>query len=96
MQPNQRYFSFAFTANLNKPSLIMLSLCCNKAKADKINYKPISILSKISQGVWKTNIEASLRIYFEKILSSSQCEFQKGYSVLQWLLVMIENLKNLL
>ena len=55
---------------------------------DKRNYRPVSILSNISN-IYERLLYKHLETYFESFLSQYQCGFKKGYSVLTTLLPMI-------
>ena len=61
-----------------------------KDKSDKINYRPVSILSNCSK-VYEKLIYNQLYQYFENILFPSQCGYRKGYSTQHCLLVAVEN-----
>ena len=65
-----------------------------KDKSDKINYRPVSIFTNISE-IYDKLIYNQLYDYFDDILSPSQCGFWKGYSAQHCLLVMLEKLKNM-
>ena len=56
---------------------------------DKRNYRPVSILSNISE-IHERPLYKQLETYFESILSQYQCGFRKGFSVLITLPPMIE------
>ena len=58
----------------------------------KNNYRPVSILPLISK-VFETIMSKQLSIYFEEILSNSQCGFRKGFSTQHCLLLMLEKWK---
>ena len=65
-----------------------------KDKSDKINYRPVSIFTNISE-IYDKLIYNQLYDYFDDIQSPSQCGFWKGYSAQHCLLVMLEKLKNM-
>ena len=66
----------------------------NNGRADKSNYRPISILSNISK-LHGRCLYSQLYDYFDKnIFSNYQCGFHKGFSTQHTLLVMIEKMKN--
>ena len=60
-----------------------------KKKSEKTNYRPVSILPKLSK-IYEKLIYDQLYDYFDKILLPSQCGFRKRYSS-QKLLLAIEN-----
>ena len=47
--------------------------------AEKSNYRPISILSKISK-IYERLMHDNMSDYFNDVLSKFQCGFQKGFS----------------
>ena len=59
------------------------------SRNDKINYRPVSILSNISK-IYERLLYKQLETYFESILSRYQCGFRKGFGVLSTLLPMIQ------
>ena len=59
------------------------------SRNDKINYRPVSILSNISE-IYERLLYKQVEIYFESILSRYLCGFRKGFSVLTTLLPVIE------
>ena len=63
-----------------------------KDKSDKINYRPVSILTNISK-IYDKLIYNQLYDYFDDILSPGQCGFWKRFSTQHCLLVMLEKLK---
>ena len=63
-----------------------------KEKSQKDNYRPLSILSNISE-VYEEFMIAQISVYYESILSKYQCEFRNGFSVQQCLLSMLEKSK---
>ena len=64
----------------------------NESRNHKNNYRPVSILPLISK-VFETIMSKQLSIYFEEILSNSQCGFRKGFSTQHCLLLMLEKWK---
>ena len=65
----------------------------NDGRADKSNYRPISILSNISK-IHERCLYSQLYDYFDNnIFSKYQCGFRKGFSTQHALLVMIEKVK---
>ena len=64
-----------------------------KGKSDKSNCRPISILSNYSKVYEKLIYNQLLYQYFKNILFPSQCEFRKGYSTHQYILVLMEKFK---
>ena len=65
----------------------------NYGRADKSNYRPISILSNVSK-IYERYLYSQLCDYFDKnIFSKYQCGFRKGFSTQHALLVMIEKMK---
>ena len=58
----------------------------------KKNYRPVSVLSKLSK-IYEKLMYNQLYEYFDNILLPSQCGFRKGYSAQHCLLVMIEKFK---
>ena len=63
-----------------------------KDKSDKTNYRPVNILTNISE-IYEQLIYKQLYDYFDDILSPSQCGFRKGYGTQHCLLVMLEKIK---
>ena len=61
-------------------------------KTLKSNYRPVSILPKISK-VYERCLFKQMNLFFENILSKYQCGFRKGASVQHCLLLMIEKWK---
>ena len=61
-------------------------------RADKDNYRPVSILSNLSK-IYERCIYSQMADFFEKILSKYQCGFRKGLSAQHCLLLMIERWK---
>ena len=65
----------------------------NNGRADKSNYRPISILSNVSK-IYERSLYSHLYDYFDKnIFPRYQCGFRKGYCTQHALLVMIEKMK---
>ena len=65
----------------------------NNGRADKSNYRPISILSNVSK-IYERFLFSQLYDYFDKnIFSKYQCGFRKGFSTQHALLVMIEKMR---
>ena len=65
----------------------------NSGRADKSNYRPISILSNVSK-LYERCLYSQLYDYFDNnIFSKNQCGFRKGFSTQHTLLVMIEKMK---
>ena len=80
-----------FIAGFKKAEVLPLYI--NNGRADKSNYRPISILSNISK-LYERCLYSQLYDYFDKnIFSKYQCEFRKGFSTQHTLLVMIEKMK---
>ena len=64
----------------------------NDRRADKSNYRPISILSNVSK-IYEKCLYSQLYDYFDNnIFSKYQCGFRKGFSTQHPLLVMIEEM----
>ena len=63
-----------------------------KSKASKDNYRPVSILSNISE-VYERCIYDQNQTYFNKILSKYRCRFRKGYDSQHCLIALIEKWK---
>ena len=64
----------------------------NDRRADKSNYRPISILSNVSK-IYEKCLCSQLYDYFDNnIFSKYQCGFRKGFSTQHPLLVMIEEM----
>ena len=59
------------------------------SRTDKKNYRPISILPNVSKN-YERCINKQLEEYFQALLSKYQCDFRKGYSVINALLPRIE------
>ena len=66
--------------------------CKNKSKSSKDSYRPVSILSNISK-LYESCIYDQIHSYLEKILSSKQCGFRKGYNAQHCLIALIEKWK---
>ena len=65
----------------------------NDGRADKSNYRPISILSNVSK-IYERYLYGQLYYNFDKnIFSKNQCGFRKGFSTQHVRLVMIEKMK---
>ena len=62
------------------------------AKSLKDNYRPVSILSNLSE-IYERLLFKQVSEYFEPILSKFQCGFRKGYSAQHCLLAMLEKWK---
>ena len=58
-------------------------------KKDKSNYRPVNILSNISN-IYEICIQTQLNEYFANFLLKFQCGFRQGFSTQHCLLVMIE------
>ena len=58
-------------------------------KCDKTNYRPVSILTKISK-IYEKLVYNQLSKYFDSLLATNQCRFRKGFSSQHCLLVMLE------
>ena len=58
-------------------------------RADKSNYRPISILPNLSEDFEKC-IYNQLLVFFDKVLSKHQCEFRKGFSAQHCLTKLLE------
>ena len=61
-------------------------------KCEKENHRPVSILSNLSK-IYEKLIYNKLYDHFDNILFPSQCDFRKGYSAQDCLLVIIEKFK---
>ena len=59
------------------------------SRTDKENYRPVSILPNIFK-IYEGCLYKQLYDYFDVIFSGNQCQFQKGFSVVNYLLPMIE------
>ena len=70
----------------------IVSIHKKKDKSDKINYRPVSIVSHYSE-VYEKLICNQLHQYFGNVLFPSECGFRKGYSTQNYLLVLIETFK---
>ena len=80
-----------FIADFKKAEV--LPLYKNNGRADKSNYRPISILSNVSK-LYERCLYSQLYDYLDKnIFSKYQCGFRKGFSTQHTLLVMIEKMK---
>ena len=62
------------------------------SRTDKKNFRPISILPNVSK-IYERCLHKQLEEYFQALFSKCQCGFQKGYSVINALLPMIEKLR---
>ena len=58
-------------------------------KADKENYRPISILPTLSK-VYERLIYNQMYPYFDKLFPKFQCDFRKGFHAQHYLITMIE------
>ena len=85
---NNSLFSSIFPSEFKKADIIPIFK--NKDHSNKENYRPISILPNLSK-VYERCIYDQIYEYFDKILSSRQCGFRKGYNAQDCLLVMVEN-----
>ena len=63
----------------------------NKA-CDKTNYRPVSILTNISE-IYEKWLYNQLSKYFDNLLITTQCGFRKGFSLQYCLLVILEKFK---
>ena len=61
-------------------------------RGSKDNYGPASILPSISK-IFEKLLSKQIIMYMNKFLSKCQCEYRKGYNVLDCLLAMIEKWK---
>ena len=61
-------------------------------KCNKINYRPVSILTNISE-IYEKLLYDQLSKYFDSLLATNQCGFRKGFSSQYCLLVMLEKFK---
>ena len=64
----------------------------NKSKNSKDNYRPVSILSNISK-IYERGLYHQIQVFFESILSKSQCGFGRGYNAQHCLMTLIEKWK---
>ena len=103
LMENSEYFWLCFHENINyclKQSLFPHDLKLadvalvykKKSKVSKDNYRPVSILSNISN-VYERCIYDQIQTYFDKILSKYQCGFRKGYNSQHCLIALIEKWK---
>ena len=104
MIENSEHFSCYFYANINYclwQSLLfphdlnltdVASAYKKKSKASKDNYRPVSILSNISE-VYERCIYDQNQTYFNKILSKYRCRFRKGYDSQHCLIALLEKWK---
>ena len=69
------------------------SLHKNGRKGNNENYRPVSILPKLSKILERILFE-QISVYFHKFLSDQQCGFRKGYSTQHCLLNLLEKWKN--
>ena len=65
------------------------------SRTEKTNYMPVSILPNLSK-IYERLFYNHLSKFFEKILSKCQCDFRKGFSAQDCLLVIIEKWKRML
>ena len=63
-----------------------------KSKSSKDNYRPVSILYNIFK-LYERCIYDQIHSYLDKILSSKQCGFRKGYNAQHCLIALIEKWK---
>ena len=61
-------------------------------KFNKRNYRLVSILTNISK-IYEKLLYNQLSKYFDSLLATNQCGFQKGFSSQYCLLVMLEKFK---
>ena len=61
-------------------------------KCNKINYRPVSILTNISR-IYEKLLNDQLSKYIDSLLATNQCGFRKGFSFQYYLLVMLEKFK---
>ena len=104
LRENCKYFAYYFHKSinycLNKSLLFLLDLKLadiipvykNKSKSSKDKYRPVSILSNIFK-VYERCMYNQIHSYFEKILSSKQCGFRKGYNAQHCLVALVEKRK---
>ena len=59
---------------------------------EKSNYRPISVLSKVSK-IYERCIYEQMYSYFDKIFSKNQCSSRKGFNTQHILLAIIEKMK---
>ena len=64
----------------------------NNEKCNKINYRPVSILTNISK-IYEKFMYGQLLKYFDSLLATNQCGFRKGFRSQYCLLVMLERFK---
>ena len=87
----------------NHPSIVMIKRKNNrsadvtpaykkKSKNSKDYYRPISILSNISE-IYERCLYDQIQNFFENILSKYQCGFRKGYNAQHCLITLIEKWK---
>ena len=86
------YVSYSIFLNSLKNAIIT-PVHKNGAKTSKDNYRPVSILSNISN-IYERLMFKQISEYFEPILSKFQCGFRKGFSAQHCLLAMLEKWKS--
>ena len=70
----------------------VVPVCKKKKRTDKNNYRPVSILSNISN-IYERSFHNQMYDYFDSIFSKYQCGFRKGHNPQHCLLYMIEKNK---
>ena len=67
----------------------VLPIYKNNSSLEEKNYRPIRIIPNLSK-IYERIIHSQISAYFDKILSKYQFGFGQGYSLQQWLLILIE------
>ena len=100
VKQNSDYFTGYFCGNINQcisksmfpPDLKLADVTPvykNKSKNSKDNYRPVSILSNISN-IYKRFLYDQIQMFFDSILSKYQCGFGRGYNAQHCLITLIE------
>ena len=90
LKQNSDYFAGYFCGNINQcisesmfpPDLKLADVTPvykNKSKNSKDNYRPVSILSNISN-IYERCLYYQIQVFFNSVLSKYQCRVQRGYN----------------
>ena len=105
LKKNSDYFAEYFYENINQcisklifPSDLKLTevyinlVYKKKSKNSRDNYRPVSILSNISE-IYERCIYDQIQLFFDSLLSKYQCGFRRGYNAQHSLITLIEKWK---
>ena len=91
LKQNSDYFAEYFYENIKNVADVT-PVYKKKSKNSKDNYRPVSILSNISN-IYERCIYDQIQLFFDSLLSKHQCGFRRGYNAQHCLITLIEKWK---